>query len=62
MMDTDAQDAARYRWLRDHSEPAICAFYLSVGQAFAGIKFSRRSVDEAIDEQIARQQNIEPPR
>ena len=49
----DAKDAARYRWLRDHSEPAICAFYLSVGKAFDGVKFARKTVDEAIDAQIA---------
>lgn len=46
-------EAARYRWLRDHSEPSICAFYLSVGEAFKGVKFARETVDEAIDAQIA---------
>ena len=46
-------DAARYRWLRDISEPGICAFYLSVGKAFDGVKFARKTVDEAIDAQIA---------
>ncbi len=46
-------DAARYRWLRDISEPGICAFYLSVGKAFDGGKFARKTVDEAIDAQIA---------
>jgi hypothetical protein len=46
------RDAARYRWLRDISTPAICAFYLSVGKAFEGVKFSRETVDEAIDAQI----------
>ncbi|HXU93211.1 MAG TPA: hypothetical protein VFP33_06090, partial [Gallionella sp.] len=51
--DTDARDAARYRWLRDHSEPGICAFYLSVGQAFKNVKFARETVDDAIDAQIA---------
>lgn len=49
----DQIDAKRYRWLRDHSEPAICAFYLSVGQAFHKIKFARETVDKAIDAQIA---------
>lgn len=47
--DDDAKDAARYRWLRDKSEPGICAFYMSVGQAFKGVKFARDTVDEAID-------------
>ncbi|CAM2142560.1 protein of unknown function [Pararobbsia alpina] len=50
----EARDAARYRWLRDISEPGICAFYLSVGQAFHGVRFKRETVDEAIDAQIAR--------
>lgn len=45
-------DAERYRWLRDLSEPGICAFYLSVGKAFEGVKFKRETVDEAIDAQI----------
>lgn len=46
---TLAQDAARYRWLRDISDPGICAFYLSVGMAFTGVKFKREMVDAAID-------------
>lgn len=50
----DAKDAKRYRWLRDISEPGICAFYLSVGKAFDGVKFKRATVDEAIDAQIER--------
>jgi hypothetical protein len=45
----ETKDAARYRWLRDKSEPGICAFYLSVGQALKGVKFARETVDEAID-------------
>lgn len=48
----DERDAARYRWLRDKSEPGICAFYLSVGKAFEGVKFKRETVDEAIDAQM----------
>ena len=48
----DEKDAQRYRWLRDKSEPEICAFYLSVGKAFHGVKFARETVDAAIDEQI----------
>ena len=51
---SDEQDAKRYRWLRDKSEPAICAFYLSVGKAFHGVKFAPETVDAAIDEQISR--------
>jgi hypothetical protein len=47
--DDDTKDALRYRWLRDKSEPGICAFYMSVGQAFKGVKFARETVDEAID-------------
>lgn len=47
--DDDAKDAVRYRWLRDKSKPGICAFYMSVGQAFKGVKFARETVDEAID-------------
>lgn len=47
------RDAARYRWLRDLSEPGICSFYLSVGKAFEGVKFTRATVDDAIDAQIA---------
>lgn len=46
-------DAARYHWLRDKSEPGICAFYLSVGAAFKGVKFARKTVDEAIDAAMA---------
>jgi hypothetical protein len=53
----DQLDAQRYRWLRDKSDPGICAFYLSVGQAFAHIKFARETVDQAIDDQIARDSN-----
>jgi hypothetical protein len=49
----DALDVRRYRWLRDHSEPGICAFYLSVGKAFDGVRFTQKTVDEAIDAQIA---------
>jgi hypothetical protein len=47
--DDDAKDAVRYRWLRDKSEPEICTFYMSVGQALKGVKFARETVDEAID-------------
>lgn len=48
----EAQDAARYRWLRDHSEPGICAFYLSVGMAFKDVRFKPGTVDAAVDAQI----------
>ncbi len=56
----DASDAARYRWLRDRSEPGICAFYLSVGKAFDGVKFTRQTVDEAIDAQIGSAPQAQP--
>jgi len=51
------REAARYRWLRDKSEPGVCAFYLSVGQAFKDVKFARETVDDAIDAQIATMQS-----
>ena len=47
------RNAARYQWLRDHSQPGICTFYLSVGNGLHGVKFNRATVDEAIDAQIA---------
>jgi hypothetical protein len=50
--ETQARDAARYRWLRDLSEPGICAFYLSVGHAFKGVRFAKETVDAAIDAQL----------
>lgn len=56
--DDDAKDAVRYRWLRDKSEPGICAFYMSVGQAFKDVKFARETVDEAIDAARAAQIDI----
>lgn len=43
-----------YAFAKAISEPAICAFYLSVGKAFDGVKFARETVDAAIDEQIGR--------
>lgn len=43
------RDAARYRWLRDHSEPGACAFYLSVGMALHGVRFEPKTVDNFID-------------
>jgi hypothetical protein len=49
-----AQDAARYRWLRDKSEPGICTFYMSVGQAFKDVRFAPETVDQTIDAQIAK--------
>jgi hypothetical protein len=62
-VDRNAVDAARYRWLRDKSEPGICAFYLSVGKAFDGVKFTQSTVDEAIDAQIVAplQQSADKP-
>jgi len=52
-------DAGRYRWLRDKSDPGICAFYLSVGKAFDGVKFNQETVDQAIDAQISAKK-VEP--
>jgi len=52
-LEVDKKHANRYRWLRDKSEPGICAFYLSVGKAFDGVKFNQETVDLAIDAQIA---------
>ena len=56
LMREQADDAARYRWLRDRSRPGLCAFYLDVGQAFKGVRFEARTVDEAIDAQIEKEQ------
>lgn len=50
----DAQDAARYRWLRDTSVPPH-NFYLSVPDEFKDERYSPREVDAAIDAAIAAQ-------
>jgi hypothetical protein len=55
LVGVDAHEAVRYRWLRDLSEPGICVFYLSVGQAFKGVKFSPKTVDATIDAAIAKE-------
>lgn len=55
------KEAARYRWLRDKSEPNICAFYLSVGMALHGVKFAPETVDEAIDAAIEAEQRGTKP-
>jgi len=44
----DARDAARYRWLRDHSVPPH-NFYLSVPVEFDGVRYARSDVDAYID-------------
>ena len=41
-------DAARYRWLRDHSVPPH-NFYISVPDEFHGVKYSPDEVDAYID-------------
>jgi hypothetical protein len=46
------KDARKYHWLRDKSEPGICAFYLSVGEAFHKIRFKPETVDDAIDDAL----------
>lgn len=50
----DAQDAARYRWLRDTSVPPH-NFYLSVPDEFKDERYTPRDVDAAIDAAIAAQ-------
>lgn len=45
----EVKDAERYRWLRDHSQPGACAFYLSVGMALHGVRFMPETVDSFID-------------
>jgi len=47
----DAQDAKRYRWLRDYSVPPHL-FYLSVPDEFKDQKFNQKDVDAYIDEAI----------
>lgn len=44
----DASDAARYRWLRDHSVPPH-NFYISVPDEFHGVKYGPDEVDAYID-------------
>jgi hypothetical protein len=48
------EDAKRYRWLRDKSEPnnPDCTFYLSLGAAFKDVRFKPATVDAAIDAAI----------
>lgn len=41
-------DAARYRWLRDHSCPPH-NFYISVPDEFAGVRYGSSEVDDYID-------------
>ena len=45
-------DAARYRWLRDHSCPPH-NFYVSVPDEFHGVKYAPADVDAYIDAAIA---------
>ena len=42
-------DAARYRWLRDHSCPPH-NFYISVPDEFHGVRYTTSEVDAYIDE------------
>lgn len=42
------EDAARYRWLRDHSVPPH-NFYISVPDEFHGVKYGTDEVDAYID-------------
>lgn len=45
-------DAARYRWLRDHSQ-SFHTFYLSVPIWMAGVSVNQEKVDRSIDAVIA---------
>ena len=47
----DRKDAARYRWLRDHSAPPH-NFYLSVPVEFDGVSYRPIEVDNYIDAAI----------
>lgn len=51
--DRDAmeKDAMRYQWLRDKSQDRD-SFYLSVPKYLHGVKFTRKTVDDAIDAAI----------
>jgi len=46
--ESDKLDAARYRWLRDHSVPPH-NFYLSVPAEFAFVRYTSEDVDAYID-------------
>lgn len=52
--DQEKLDAARYRWLRDHSCPPH-NFYISVPAEFSGVRYSPSDVDGYIDDARARQ-------
>ena len=45
------EDAGRYRWLRDESQPnnPHTTFYLSVGEVFKDVPFKSEVVDASID-------------
>lgn len=45
-------DAARYRWLRDHSCPPH-NFYISVPDEFHGVRYAPPEVDAYIDAALA---------
>ena len=51
----DKEDAARYRWLRDVSEPPH-NFYISVPDEFHGVRYKPNEVDAYIDAARAAQQ------
>lgn len=54
LTEQDALDAARYRWLRDESEPPH-NFYISVPVEFHGIRYKPHEVDASIDAALASQ-------
>ncbi|PNU02486.1 hypothetical protein [Novosphingobium guangzhouense] len=52
--DQETLDAARYRWLRDHSCPPH-NFYIGVPDEFSGVRYGPSEVDAYIDDARARQ-------
>lgn len=52
-------DAARYRWLRDHSQ-SFHTFYLSVPIWMTGVSVNQEKVDRSIDAAIALAQQEQP--
>lgn len=50
-LERDKRDAARYRWLRDKSEPPH-NFYISVPVEFHDVRYKPHDVDAYIDDAI----------
>lgn len=53
------KEAARYRWLRDHSVPPH-NFYISVPDEFAKVSYSPDEVDAYIDAAIQKMLDVPP--